>query len=279
MSWLGDFLGGKKAPAPPSALGANAAKGEPLADAGVKLWHMLEPSLQDFASVWEGEQNRVQQDALAARELAGERVGDYDELWQGEGGFLSLAQRTAAEAADAGSMARQAREQARAEKAAREGATSGLMRRRDAAFRRGIMLDDGGGVMEAVGGGIAAAAGTEARLRERDYGETVRRGLLPTSLNVGGMAPGYAGQRLGFSNTAANTRAEIPGGLTRVFAGGQGIIDGAFTGLDSSNALWVTKYDADLQKHSADQARKRGIWNTVTSLAETGAKVAAGGGG
>ena len=279
---LGDWLGGKKMPAPPRELRQSAEAVYGLAGDVGQRFDQLGVYNDDFLSRYApGLTDTLAGDYGAARDTS---IGQADVF----GGLFSQAgapilRQQAAETLAAGGIARQNDEAQRARDAVLAATSTQQQGLADSMLRRGIM----GGVSDsphvaALTGANAAAAANNARLQERNYGEMVRRQYAPLAAGFADAAMGRHGQAAQYAHGELNAREMLPS-LAAAGYGRESALGSQASGLyGDASSLFGRSYQADVAKAQADNDRRSAIAGSIAKLggmALGGAAGFAGGGG
>ena len=279
MGWLSDFIGGKKAPGPPPGIKKAAEARERVAED----WERLYGDVSPLAATAGPQVGRYGDEALQATEelfpFADEFADKNTSVWRR---WLDAEKASQEEALAAGSPERQNFEQQRATASSLAGSNAAVrahmqrLRNIGIGGASGAIIDPTSSI---ISGAYAGAAGDQARITERNYGEGVRRSLLPIISERRDAARNAALFKPGIRSFARDTAYENLMREISATLGATGALDATGQAWDESQGSWVNSYNAELNKHNADAQRKSRIWGTVGDIAGKIAGAAGGAGG
>lgn len=262
MSWLGNILGGKKAPPPPPELRESARSIFNLAQGQQPRVGKFRGAVNSFLPILSNYSGQLQDDynRTSARAFA---LGDnYGHLWA-DGGLPAL-RMAGQDAIAAGSPVRQEEEKRRAIEQATAGINSALRAREDQLRRRGNI---GGGAdsphLSVLTGAALGATGNEARLRERQYGEAFRRSFAPIARDFGATGLNYMGQGGAARQMAFQGARLLPAETGNFFNAETGLASNVGGMFGNAQTAFGNSYKANLMKAQADAARKQAIFNNA----------------
>ena len=282
-----DFLGGKVMPPPPAGLSRTAASLEGYGRRTAALLPDYRRRTSAALAKLPDLVSRETEDLTTARLRSQGQGDDYAELWADA---VPVLQQSIAEVAEAGSENRQMTEERRAREAVHAGFADAIAAREDAALRSGLgagySLDNPNTLASEAA--AAAAAGNAARLRERDYGENVRRGFVPVAQGYGESAAAKPREAAMTSGQQVLAQLRIPQAATDFMNAEAATLSRAGSLAQAAQGGYATQYHAELAKAQGDNARQAAIaanrlaiegMNKEVPGAVGGGRVFSGGGG